>query len=175
MDFCGPYDKKLAEQHRPTLLTPLLAGWEFWGKSSPVQGHTGWQAIAKANDWVLTKPIREGLRAETHSVVVTDTNQFIQYVNDHFERMTGYVYAEAIGRRPSFLQGQATSPTTRQRIREAIARRKSINGRLVNYRKDQTPYVCQVKIRPVLNRQKQVVNFIAFEQEVPVRERKRKA
>lgn len=175
MDFCGPYDKQLADQHRPVLQTPLLAGWEFWDRSSAWQGHTGWQTIAKVNDWVLTKFLREELSAGSQAVVITDVDQLIQYVNDSFEQMTGYTAEEAVGRRPSFLQGQATSLTTRQRMREAIKRQKPINGRLVNYRKDQTPYLCHVKIRPILNRQKQVVNFIAFEQELPNRERKRKA
>jgi len=175
MDFCGPYDKQLADQHRPTLQTPLLAGWEFWDRSSPLQGKAGWQTLAKVNDWVLTKFLREELLSGSQAVVITDVNQLIQYVNESFEKMTGYVSEEAVGRRPSFLQGQATSLATRQRMRDAIGKRKPINGRLINYRKDQTPYVCHVKIRPILNRQKEVVNFIAFEEELPARERKRKA
>ncbi|GAB2585119.1 PAS domain-containing protein [Spirosoma areae] len=170
MDFCGPYDKQLAALHQPFLLTPLLAGWEFRQKPDLLTGRVGWLPLAKAQDWKLTAPIRHDLLSDAWVVVITDTDQIIQYVNPGFEQMTGYTPQDAVGRRPNFLQGEGTDLQTRQRIRQAIEQRRSVSERMLNYRKDQTPYWCQIIIRPIVNRQKQVVNFIAFEQEVSVEE-----
>ena len=110
--------------------------------------------------------MRRDLLSDKWAVIITDTDQIIQYANPNFEEMTGYADHEAVGRRPGFLQGEGTSLYVRQRIKQAIERQKPVKERIMNYRKDQTPYWCQVEIRPIVNRQKQVVNFIAFEQEV---------
>ncbi len=170
MNFTGPYDKQLAAQYRAFLLTPLLAGWEFRQKSTLLAAKSGWLSLAKTQDWLLTAPIRHDLLSDKWVIVVTDTDQIIQYVNPHFEKMTGYVSHEAVGRRPNFLQGEETSPIVRQRIKQAIEQQRSASERILNYRKDRTPYWCQIVIRPIVNRQKKVVNFIAFEQEVPADE-----
>ncbi|MFD2935850.1 PAS domain-containing protein [Spirosoma flavum] len=167
MNFSGPYDKQIAAQYRGGLLTPLLAGWEFRQKPALLAGQAGWLSLAKNQDWILTAPIRHDLMSDKWVIVVTDSDQVIQYVNPRFEEMTGYTHQEVIGRRPTFLQGERTSLLSRQRIKQAIQQRRSVSERLLNYRKDQTPYWCQIVIRPIVNRQKQVVNFIAFEQEVP--------
>ncbi|RYF65560.1 MAG: PAS domain-containing protein [Cytophagaceae bacterium] len=166
MNFCGPYDKQLAAQHRASLCTPLLAGWEFRQRSTSFVGDAGWRSLAKAQDWALTAPVRHDLVSDKWTLVITDTDQVIQYVNSGFEKMTGYANYEAIGRRPNFLQGESTSPRVRQRIREAILERKSVSEVVLNHRKDQSPYWCHLVIRPIMNRQKEVVNFIAFEEEV---------
>ncbi len=170
MDFCGPYDKQLAAQHRPTLLTPLLAGWEFRPRPVLSVEHAGWRLLSKMQGWNLPTPIRRDLLSNKWAVVITDIDQTIQFVNPLFERMTGYAYQEAVGRRPTFLQGEQTSLITRDRIKEAIREKKSVSEWVLNYRKDQTPYGCQIMIRPILNRNKEVVNFIAFEEEVPFHE-----
>lgn len=167
MNFCGPYDKQLAAQYRPFLLTPLLAGWEFRKQPAVSVEKAGWLALAKAQDWKLTAPIRRELLINKGTIVITDTNNLIQYVNGQFEQMTGYSRQEAIGRRPAFLQGEKTSRQTRWRIRQAIEQQQSVTERLLNYRKDQTPYWCQILIQPIVNQHQQVVNFIAFEEEVP--------
>ncbi|MVM30807.1 PAS domain-containing protein [Spirosoma sp. HMF4905] len=166
MDFCGPYDKYLAEHHREFLHAPLLAGWEFMQRVPLTTEESGWMSLAKAQDWKLPASIRHELLSDKWAIVITDIDQIIQYVNLPFEEMTGYSSQEVLGRRPGFLQGEGTSQRIRQHIKQGIDRQKSVRGRLMNYRKDQTPYVCQLIIRPIVNRQKQVVNFIAFEQEV---------
>ncbi|MVM34996.1 PAS domain-containing protein [Spirosoma sp. HMF4905] len=166
MDFCGPYDKYLTERHQEFLQAPLLVGWEFRQKTHLTTEGYGWMSLAKVQKWQLPASIRHKLLSDKWAIVITDTDQIIQYVNLSFEQMTGYSRQEALGRRPSFLQGEGTFQQIRQRIKQAIDRRKPVRGRLLNYRKDQTPYWCQIIILPIVNRQKQVVNFIAFEREV---------
>ncbi|MVM38666.1 PAS domain-containing protein [Spirosoma sp. HMF3257] len=166
MDFCGPYDKYLANQHREFLHSPLLAGWEFRQKTSLLPQTAEWMSLEKAQDWVLPSSVRQELLSDAWAIVITDIDQHIQYVNARFEEMTGYSRLEAIGLQPGFLQGEATSPRMRRRIRQGVDRLKPVRGRIINYRKDQTPYWCHIVIRPIVNRQKEVVNFIAFEQEV---------
>ena len=171
MDFCGLYDKQLAQQHRPFVLTPLHAGWEFRQKPVALTGKAGWRSFAKVQDWALTASMRRDLMSDKWAVVITDLDQIIQYTNPLFEEMTGFTSHEAIGRRSSFLQGEGTSQLVRERIKKALDQQQPVSEQLLNYRKDQTAYWCQVMIRPIVNQRKQVVNFIAFEQEISSDER----
>lgn len=166
MTFSGPYDKQIADQYKTALITPLWSGWEFGQKSALGDKSVSWAALARSQDWQLPSSLRHNLKSGEWAVVVTDVDQVIEYVNSRFERMTGYSQEEVLGRRPGFLQGAETSPLTRQRIKESLSRQKPVSERLLNYRKDQTSYWCQVDIWPVLNRQKELVNFIALEQEL---------
>ncbi|GAB3498520.1 hypothetical protein GCM10027341_20280 [Spirosoma knui] len=167
MNFSGPYDKQIAEQYQTARITPLWSGWEF-GHASILgsAGLTGWAALAKTQEWLLPVSLRDELKSGLWAVVVTGTDQTIQYVNNRFEQMTGYSREEAVGRRPDFLQGAGTCQLTRQRIKEGLQQQTRVSEKLLNYRKDQRTYWCQVTIWPIMNRQKQVVNFVALEQEI---------
>ena len=100
------------------------------------------------------------------SIILTDVNERIIWTSPGFKSMTGYARAFAVGRKPGFLQGKDTDRTAKQKIRSAIEQSKPIDGTLVNYRKDGTPYYCHVDIRPLFSPAGHLVNFIAVEQEV---------
>ncbi|WP_461081846.1 PAS domain-containing protein [Spirosoma flavus] len=150
-------------------MTPLLAGWEFWQKPGLSADKAELMTLAKTQDWSLSKSVRDELEKDIWAIVITDSDQNIQYVNTRFEEMTGYLRQEIIGHRPTVLQGALTSLKSRLRIRQAVTQQKSVRERLLNYRKDQSVYWCHVVIKPVFNRQKELVSYIAFEQEMPVK------
>jgi PAS domain-containing protein len=54
----------------------------------------------------------------------------IVYVNEVFERLTGYTAAEALGRSPRFLQGEKTDRMIVAEVRGALERRQPIQRRL---------------------------------------------
>ncbi|MFD2036653.1 PAS domain-containing protein [Belliella marina] len=105
-------------------------------------------------------------RESYEAIVLTDINQRIIWVSDGFKEMTGYPRSFAIGKKPSFLQGEETLETTRVEIREKIKLGNTFTITIVNYKKDQTPYKCEVTIHPLMNENKETVAFAAFESEV---------
>ena len=54
------------------------------------------------------------------ALVLTDTSQNILWVNDGFKNMTGYTKKFAIGKRPSFLQGEKTSTSIKKELRDKL-------------------------------------------------------
>ena len=86
------------------------------------------------------------------SVVISDPslpdNPMI-YVSDEFEQQTGYSAEEAIGRNCRFLQGKDTSPYAVEAIRQALKAQTRFTIDLLNYRKDGTPFVNRLRIRPI--------------------------
>ena len=86
------------------------------------------------------------------SVVISDPSQPdnpMIYVSDEFEAQTGYSPAEAVGRNCRFLQGEGTSPHAVEAIRQALAAQTTFTIDILNYRKDGTPFMNRLRIRPI--------------------------
>jgi hypothetical protein len=63
-----------------------------------------------------------------------------------------------------FLQGINTSAKTKKIIRNKLNDLKPFTGIITNYRKDNTPYECEVKIIPMYS--ENVTHFLAIEKQV---------
>lgn len=98
------------------------------------------------------------------ALIITDAEQKIVWVNDGFTQMTGYSKKFAVNKKPHFLQGIDTSRKTRDRIRNKLNDLKPFTEIIVNYRKDNTPYECEVKIIPMYS--ENVTHFLAIEKQV---------
>lgn len=87
-----------------------------------------------------------------NSVIITDSQGQIEYVNPGFEKLTGYTFEEAEGRKPgSFLQGKHTSPETRRRISEKLSRQEAFYDEILNYHRNGEPYWISLAINPVFD------------------------
>jgi len=98
------------------------------------------------------------------ALIITDADQKIVWVNDGFTQMTGYTKTFAINKKPHFLQGIDTSQKTKKRIREKLKDLKPFTEIIINYRKDNTPYKCEVKIIPMYS--DNVTHYLAIEKKV---------
>lgn len=104
-------------------------------------------------------------------VIVTDGELSGQgprmlYVNQAFERMTGYSAKEVLGRTPRMLQGEKTSLAGRKALAQALRRAVPHKTSLVNYRKNGESYICEINVFPVCDTYGRLVNAIAIEREV---------
>ena len=103
----------------------------------------------------------------TNAVVITDLAGRIEWVNDGFERITGYSFAEVIGCSPGkLLQGEETDQTVVSTIRDAITRRLGFEAELINYSKDKRPYWIRIQCTPRYDNDKRVNGFIAIETDI---------
>lgn len=115
----------------------------------------GWQAY-------LSKILRHDFEA----LILTNNEREILWVDKGFEKMTGYTAKEAIGRKPTFLQGKNTEESSRLLFREKLALEIPFEATITNYRKNGAEYLCKVKIFPLLNKHNQVSYYLALEQEI---------
>lgn len=86
---------------------------------------------------------------EFDALIITDSEQKILWVNDGFTAMTGYSKRFALNKTPRFLQGTNTLPKAKERIRTKLNGLKPFTAVITNYRKDKSPYECEVKIIPI--------------------------
>lgn len=75
----------------------------------------------------------------------------IIYVSDEFEAQTGYPPEEVLGRNCRFLQGPDTDPHAIEAIRQALQARTTFTIDILNYRKDGTPFMNRLRIRPLFD------------------------
>ncbi len=99
------------------------------------------------------------------SIVITDTEGTIEYVNPAFERITGYSKQEALGQNPRLLKTGKTDPAVYRNLWETITAGEVWIGQLVNRRKDGTEFHERATISSVHDETGKVVNFIAVKQD----------
>ena len=90
----------------------------------------------------------------------------VVFVNDAFERVTGYKSAEILGRSPRFLQGEKTDPHVLAEIRQALELRLPIRRQLINYKKDGTEYWMDIDIVPIFDGAGHCTHFAAIERDI---------
>nr|AML76717.1 putative LOV domain-containing protein [Ardisia revoluta] len=88
------------------------------------------------------------------------------YASAGFFKMTGYTSKEVIGRNCRFLQGSDTDPEDVSKIREALQNGNNYCGRLLNYKKDGTPFWNLLTIAPIKDETGKILKFIGMQVEV---------
>ena len=102
------------------------------------------------------------------ALVLTDKKQKIVWVSSGFANMTGYSKTFAIGKRPSFLQGEKTSLSVKKQIHYDLKNNNTFNGFVINYKKNGSLYNCQILISTLYNSKQEVKYYLAFEKEIPM-------
>ncbi len=99
----------------------------------------------------------------------------IVYVNDAFEKITGYSRQDAIGKTPRILQGPNTQRAELDRIRRAIEAGRAVRSELLNYRKDGTEFWLELEITPLLDQAGRPAHFVAIERDITERKAQEEA
>lgn len=91
------------------------------------------------------------------------------YVNQAFERMTGFSKSELLGSTPRILQGPMTSPEKRAEIRRALQTWTPITCELFNYRKDGSTFITELKINPIQDETGWWTHWVAVQRDISER------
>lgn len=105
-----------------------------------------------------------------NSVIITDENGKIEWVNTAFTRMTEYTLQDVVGRSPgSFLQGPETDALTIEKMSKAIKANNGFDVEIVNYSKTDRKYWLSIEVRPLYGEHGQIINFLAIENDITER------
>jgi PAS domain S-box-containing protein len=84
-------------------------------------------------------------------VDVSKDSQPIIYVNEAFEKLTGYPRHEILGKNCRFLQGPGTSRKTTRNVREAVAKGQPFFCDLLNYKKSGEVFLNRLCLLPIFD------------------------
>lgn len=99
-----------------------------------------------------------------NSVIITNADEEIEYVNPGFCKMTGYRFEEVKGRRPGdFLQGELTDKETKAQIRESLDKREPLYTEILNYTKNGKPYWVSLAINPIVDQAGNVERYVSIQ------------
>lgn len=102
------------------------------------------------------------------SVVITDTDGNIEYVNQAFETITGYSEEESLGRNSRFLKSGKTPPRRYRELWRALSAGESWKGEFQNKRKNGEVFWEQAYIAPVLDELGVTQHYLAVKQDITV-------
>ncbi|MFQ5329337.1 MAG: response regulator [Thermodesulfobacteriota bacterium] len=105
------------------------------------------------------------------SVVITDTNGTIEYVNPRFSQVAGYSREEAIGQNPRILKSGEQPVEFYREMWNTIKSGHVWRGEFHNKKKSGELYWEAVSISPIKHSNGTVTNFVAVKEEITARKR----
>jgi PAS domain S-box-containing protein len=100
------------------------------------------------------------------SVVITDVDGKIEYVNTTFTKVTGYTLEEAVGRNPRILKSGKNPSELYMELWSTIKRGEIWRGELINKKKSGETYWERVIISPIKSSDNKIVNFVAIKENI---------
>jgi PAS domain S-box-containing protein len=105
----------------------------------------------------------------SESVVITDLNGDIVYVNSFFEAITGYSATEALGQNPRILKSDHQDRGFYEELWNTISAGDTWTGVFVNKRKDGSLYHEEATILPIKAPSGEIVNYAAVKRDITER------
>ena len=100
------------------------------------------------------------------SIVITDANARIQYVNPAFEATTGYSRAEVVGQNPRILKSGVQSDAFYSAMWAALSSGQSWVADMVNRRKDGSRFEEEAVISPIRDADGAITSYLAVKRNV---------
>ncbi|MBW3501454.1 EAL domain-containing protein [Janthinobacterium sp. NKUCC08_JDC] len=123
-------------------------------------------ALARLNDMVMIAEV-----ADTALGAGTVPATRIIFVNDAFERSSGYARAEVLGRSLLFQQGPATDADELARVAAAMSRAQPARAELLNYNKAGKAYWVEAELVPFTDADGRQTHWVAVEREIDERKK----
>jgi PAS domain S-box-containing protein len=137
------------------------------GEDEPYQVYSTFLDITESRQ---IEAVRDMLMAAIEQsgemVIITSPEGIIQYVNQAFEKVSGYTRQEVIGQNPRMLKSGKQDEAFYHQLRATLSKGNTFKGRMVNKRKDGSFYTEDAAISPVCNAAGAIVNYVAVNRDI---------
>lgn len=100
------------------------------------------------------------------SIIITDRNGTIEYVNPKFTRMTGYEAAEAIGQTPRLLKSGKIPDSEYRKLWETITSGREWHGELINRKKNGDLFWERASISAIRDASGTITHFVGVKEDI---------
>ncbi|MBL8398266.1 MAG: PAS domain S-box protein [Candidatus Accumulibacter sp.] len=167
--------------HSDEVLMRRKDGQTFWGNLrgqaiDPRRVHQGsiWIFTDISERRAAEQQTRKLLRAVEQSpvsIVITDCDGVIEYVNPRFTQVTGYSRHEAVGCNPRILKSNRTPKEIYAEMWESLLAGSEWRGELCNRRKNGELFWEDASISPIIDEQGKITHFLAVKEDISARKR----
>jgi PAS domain S-box-containing protein len=112
------------------------------------------------------KKLSQALEQSPSSIIITDTEGRIEYVNQQFTVISGYSFKEAQGQNSRFLNSDIHSEDFFINMWQIIRSGKKWSDEICNRKKNGELYWEYMSISPLRNSNQEIINFIAVKEDI---------
>jgi len=123
-------------------------------------------AIEKCMAAERLRKLSQAVEQSAESVIITDKEGFIEYVNAAFTTITGYSPEEALGSNPRILKSGNQSPDYYKRLWSTITKGGVWHSTVIDRRKDGTQYPAMMTISPILDKSGEITHYVGLQQDM---------
>ena len=125
------------------------------------------KTISAKNDHI--QMLTNAVQQTAGMILITNKFGELEYVNNAFERITGYALDEVKGLNPRFLKSELTTHDTYQILWQTLASGKTWKGELCNQTKSGSNYWVLASITPIYSENNELIHFVAVEEDITER------
>ena len=100
------------------------------------------------------------------SILITNLEGVIEYVNPRFSQVTGYSAEEAIGQSSSILKSEMTPAEVHRQLWESIRAGKEWHGEFINKRKNGEYYAESAVVSPIIDEKGEIRQFLSVQMDL---------
>ena len=123
------------------------------------------QKLTEENAATLRK-LSLAIEQSPESIVITNADVEIEYVNEAFLQASGFSREDVIGKNPRILGSGNTPDGTYQEMWQTLNAGQSWKGKLFNQRKDGTRYIEFANISPIFQADGSVSHYVAIKEDI---------
>ena len=109
---------------------------------------------------------KKAVASSDNIILITDKNRKIKYVNEAFEKTTGYSLKEVIGKSPSMLKSYQKSESFYEDLNKTILSGKKWQGEFINKSKDGNITFEKASITPILDENGEIEEYLAIKLDI---------
>jgi PAS domain S-box-containing protein len=117
------------------------------------------------------RKLAQAVEQSPESIVITNLDAEIEYVNNAFTRVTGYSREEVLGQNPRVLHSDKTPPGVYGKLWEVLSQGDTWKGEFINKRKDGSEYVEFAIITPLRQVDGRITHYVAVKEDITEKKR----
>ncbi|WP_457574676.1 PAS domain S-box protein [Desulfolithobacter sp.] len=124
------------------------------------------QAMELAKNEDKLRLFSKAVEQSGNSIVITDTEGSIIYVNPHFTAVTGYTLEEVYGQNPRVLKSGSQDKSVYHELWQTLLRGQTWKGVLHNRKKNGELYWEEATISPIIDSNGETTHYIAIKEDI---------
>jgi len=110
--------------------------------------------------------LSQAIEQTTESIIITNKNGAIEYVNPAFTKISGYSAEEAVGKNPRILKSGNQTSEYYKNMWSTITAGEVWQSALVDRRKDGSVYPALMSVAPIFDDQKEITHYVGIQQDM---------